>query len=102
MIIGALSPSWQAAITLAMIPALLAMILDAGALLTPTLSFASSSSSTHSTSAHKSAGASTPISHFGMPFWLDGGHLLPLLFALGLFAFLAWVGWVARQATEQA
>ena len=101
IVIGALSPSWQAALALGMIPVLLAVILDAGAVLTPTMSFVSGGTSTGS-SAHKSSGASTPISHFSVPFWLDSAHLLPLLFALGLFGLLAWVGWVARQATEQA
>jgi hypothetical protein len=101
IVIGALSPSWQAAVALAMIPVVLAMILDAGALLTPTMSFVAGSTSTGSSS-HKSTGASTPVSHFSVPFWLDSAHLLPLLFALGLFALLAWVGYLARQATEQA
>jgi hypothetical protein len=93
IVIGALSPSWQAALALAMIPVLLAVILDAGTMLTPTMSFISGHSSSH---------RSGPVSHFSVPFWLDSGHLLPLLFALGLFGLLAWVGWVARQATEQA
>jgi hypothetical protein len=98
IVIGALSPSWQAAVALATIPVVLAMILDSGALLTPTMSFVTGSTST-SSSGHRSTG---PVSHFSVPFWLDSGHLLPLLFALGLFGLLAWVGWVARQATEQA
>jgi len=96
IIIGALSPSWQAAITIATIPVLLAMILDAGAVLTPTLGFTTEKVTT---AAHRTS--STVVSHFGSPFWLDTTHLLPILLALVFFGLLAWVGWVARQATEQ-
>jgi hypothetical protein len=99
VIIGALSPSWQAAITLAIIPVLLALILDAGTTLVPNVIFspatAKSSSHGHTTTTPSVA------THLGAPFWLDSGHLLPLLFALALFAALGWFGWVARQATER-
>src|SRR5215469_6561013 len=41
IVIGALSPSWQAAVALATVPVVLAIILDSGTLLTPTMSFVS-------------------------------------------------------------
>jgi hypothetical protein len=86
IVIGVLSASWQAAVALAGIPVLLAMILDAGNVLTPTLSFTRS--------------RNIPVSHFGSPFWLDSAHIIPIVLALALFGLLAWFGWVARQATE--
>jgi hypothetical protein len=91
VVIGVLSSSWQAAVVLAGIPVLLAMILDAGNVLTPTLSF---------TTAPSRHSGSIPVSHFGTPFWLDSAHIIPIVLALVLFGLLAWFGWVARQATE--
>jgi hypothetical protein len=101
IVIGALSPSWQAAITLAAIPVLLAMILDAGAVLTPTITFTSGNAASPASS-QKATSTSSIVSHIGTPFWLDSAHVWPILFGLGLFGLLAWFGWVARQATEQA
>jgi hypothetical protein len=91
IVIGVLSSSWQAAVAIAGIPVLLAMILDAGNVLTPTLSFTTVSSA---------RSRSIPASHFGAPFWLDSAHIIPIFLALALFGLLAWFGWVARQATE--
>lgn len=91
IVIGALSSSWQAAVVVASIPVLLAMILDAGNVLTPTISF---------TSVPSRRSGSIPVSHFGAPFWLDSAHIMPIVLALALFGLLAWFGWVARQATE--
>jgi hypothetical protein len=97
IIIGALSTSWQAAIALAGMPVLLAMILDSGYLLTPALSFTSTTVPS-ATPPHRPT--SIPVSHFGAAFWLDSAHIMPIVLALGLFGLLAWFGWVARQATE--
>jgi hypothetical protein len=91
IVIGVLSSSWQAAVVVASIPVLLAMILDAGNVLTPTISF---------TSVPSRRSGSIPVSHFGAPFWLDSAHIMPIVLALALFGLLAWFGWVARQATE--
>ncbi len=96
IITGALSPSWQSAVALGAIPVLLAMILDAGTVLIPTIAF--------TTTVVKVSGKTTsiPASHFGTPFWLDSAHVMPIVLALGLFGLLAWLGWIMRQATEQA
>jgi hypothetical protein len=91
IVIGALSSSWQAAVVIAGIPVLLAMILDAGNVLTPAISFTSTPTRRFGT---------VSVSHFGTPFWLDSAHIIPIVLALALFGLLAWFGWIARQATE--
>jgi hypothetical protein len=94
--IGALSPSWPAALALGAFPVLLAVILGARTILTPTIAFTSA--------VVKISGKATtvPVSHFGTPFWLDIAQVLPIVLALGLFSLLAWFGWVTRQAIVPA
>lgn len=88
--LGALSGTWQEGVTLATLPWLIAIILTSGALLAPMPKAVP-------------ATAQQPIStQFSAPFWLDAGHLMPLLLSLVLFAGLGWFGWVARNAVTDA
>lgn len=89
-VIGVLCATWMEAVTLAMLPWWLAVIFTASTQLTPT---AGMIRATH---------AQPATSHFGAPFWLDAGHLIPLLLGLLLFAALGWLGWLARQALTDA
>jgi hypothetical protein len=82
-VIGALSATWQEAMGFAALPWIIVVVLAAKTMLAPAAGVAQ--------------GAPT-VSQFGTPFWLDGGRLLPLLLALGLFALLGWIGWLARDA----
>jgi hypothetical protein len=88
LVIGALARSWQEAVTLAAAPALLAVVFNAGMLLASAPIF---------DNAARSRSHPTPTGHFGAPFWLDAGHLMPLLLALVLFAALGWFGWLVRR-----
>jgi hypothetical protein len=73
LVLGALARSWQEAVTLAVIPWGVVLVITSGRLLAP---------------------ASTDL---GVPFWLDAGRLTVLCFSLVLFALLGWFGWVIRQ-----
>jgi hypothetical protein len=90
VVLGALSGSWQEAVTLATLPWLVAVILTSGLLLAPT------PKAVPATAQH-------PIStQFSSPFWLDANHLMPLLLSFVLFAGLGWFGWIARHAVTDA
>jgi hypothetical protein len=82
-VIGGLSATWQEAMGFAVLPWIIVAILDAKNLLAPAAGVAQ---------------GAPAVSQFGAPFWLDGGRLMALLLALGLFALLGWVGWLARDA----
>lgn len=90
VVLGALSGSWQEAVTLTTLPWLIAVILTSGAMLAPTPKAVP-------------ATAQQPVSTlFSSPFWLDSAHLMPLLLSLVLFAGLGWFGWVARRVVTDA
>ncbi len=90
LVIGALNESWAAAIAFAVLPWFPAILIGANALLAPT--------NTITTTPVAKGGTGFPASTFGPPFWLDPAHLPTLLFSLGLFALLGWLGWVVGQA----
>ncbi len=90
LVIGALNESWAAAIAFAVLPWFPAIILGANAILAPT--------NTITTTSVAKGGTGSPASTFGPPFWLDPAHLPTLLFSIGLFALLGWLGWVVGQA----
>jgi hypothetical protein len=89
-VIGALAGGWQEAIGLAVLPWVLVVILASKTLLAPAAGVAAG------------ARGQPAVSQFGSPFWLDGGRLMPLLLALGLFALLGWIGWLAHEALFEA
>lgn len=98
-VIGFLSQTWQLAITGgAALPWLVAVLISANTLLAPTASVVPGA--TISQRGHP-ATTLPPTSHFGLPFWLDTGHVWTLLVALVFFATLAWMGWVAGQAMKE-
>jgi hypothetical protein len=90
LVIGALNESWAAAIAFAVLPWFPAILIGANALLAPI--------NTIATTPVAKGGTGLPASTFGPPFWLDTAHLPTLLFSLGLFALLGWLGWVVGQA----
>lgn len=93
LIIGAFSEEWRIAVALAILPVFPALLITSNTLLTPTNTIVPP---------HPARGAQPAVpyatSHFGPPFWLNPTHLQTLLFALALFAFLGWLGWVIRAA----
>jgi hypothetical protein len=89
-VIGALSDSWQEAMGLAVLPWVIVVILASKTLLAP------------AASAVAGARGAPAVSQFGAPFWLDGGRLMPLLLALGLFALLGWIGWLVHEVLFDA
>lgn len=90
--IGLLSATWQAAVTFAALPWFPALILGANGMLAPTASVVTAPPVVGQ------RGPSPLVSHFGPPFWLDATHMPLLLFSLGLFALLGFVGWAAGHA----
>jgi hypothetical protein len=87
LVIGLLSASWQGAVAFAALPWFPALILGANSLLAPTASVVAAPP------VAGQRGPSPLVSRFGPPFWLDSAHLPVLLFSLGLFALLGFVGW---------
>jgi hypothetical protein len=72
--LGVLARSWTEAVTLAVVPWGVVLVITSGKLLSP---------------------ASADLS---VPFWLDTGRLTVLFFSVAWFALLGWLGWVMRQA----
>jgi hypothetical protein len=85
-VIGALCNTWQEAVMLAALPWLVAVVFTASTLLAPAYGVVAATR------------LAPAASHFGPPFWLDAGRLLPLLLSLGFFAMLGWLGWVTHEA----
>ncbi len=96
LVIGLLSATWQAAVAFAARPWVPALILGANGLLAPTASVVTAPPVVGQ------PGPSPLVSRFGPPFWLDATHLPVLLFSLGLFALLGFVGWAAGHAMREA
>jgi hypothetical protein len=90
LVIGALNDNSAAAVAFAVLPWFPAVIIGANSVLAPT--------NTISTTSVARGGTGLPASTFGPPFWLDGAHVSTLLFSLGIFALLGWLGWVIGQA----
>lgn len=90
LVIGALNDSWAAAIAFAVLPWFPAILIGTNTILAPT--------NTISTTPVSKGGTGAPASTFGPPFWLDAAHLPILLFSLGFFALLGWLGWVVGQS----
>lgn len=95
VIIGLLSATWQAAVAFAALPWIPALILGANGLLAPTASVVTAPPVVGQ------RGPSPLVSRFGPPFWLDAAHLPVLLFSLGLFVLLGFVGWAAGNAVRE-
>lgn len=93
--IGLLSATWQGAVAFAALPWFPALILAANGLLAPTASVVAAPP------VAGQRGPSPLVSHFGPPFWLDAAHLPVLLFSLGLFALLGFVGWAAGHTIRE-
>lgn len=96
LVIGLLSATWQGAVAFAALPWFPALILGANGLLAPTASVVTAPP------VAGQRGPSPLVSHFGPPFWLDSAHLQVLLFSLGLFALLGFVGWAVGHAMREA
>jgi hypothetical protein len=96
LVIGALSATWQAAIAFAALPWFPALILGANGLLAPTASVVTAPP------VAGQRGPSPLVSRFGPPFWLDSAHLPVLLFSLGLFALLGFIGWAVSHSMREA
>lgn len=96
LVIGLLSATWQAAVAFAALPWVPALILGTNGLLAPTASVVTAPP------VAGQRGPSPLVSHFGPPFWLDAAHLPVLLFSLGLFALLGFVGWAVGHAMRDA
>jgi hypothetical protein len=76
VVLGVLARSWAEAVTLAVVPWGVVLVITSGKLLSP---------------------ASADLS---VPFWLDAGRLTVLFFSVAWFALLGWLGWVMRQAVH--
>jgi hypothetical protein len=80
-IIGVFSRTWRSALVLAVLPWWIAIIAQAGTLLTPYIGLAASGRG-----------------RIDAPFWLSASELPLLLGSLALFAALGYLGWLARRA----
>ena len=97
LVTGALCQEWKLSVALAVLPVLPALLIASNTLLVPANTIVPPTRATATQPA-----VPYPTSHFGPPFWLDPTHLPTLLFALALFAFLGWLGWVIGSAFRDA
>ncbi|HEV8191520.1 MAG TPA: hypothetical protein VGP82_08545 [Ktedonobacterales bacterium] len=97
LVIGALCQEWRLSVALTVLPVFPALLIAGNTLLAPTNTIVPPTRARGTQPA-----IPYPTSHFGPPFWLDPAHLPTLLFALVLFAFLGWLGWVIGSAFRNA